>query len=228
VPPAIEQSVFLKDYCEPDYWVKKVDLSFLLAPTETVIVSKLAIERNKTSVTDEPLILDGDDLQLVSVSVNGKALGDDDYTVTPQFLKINNVPGEKKFHVSIETRINPEANTKLMGLYRSNRIYCTQCEADGFRRITYFPDRPDVLAVYTVRIEADKADCPVILCNGNPVKKGRLANGRHFAVWHDPHPKPSYLFGLVAGDLGSINSHWLLTLSTFPKLFHLFHCERIA
>jgi len=204
VPPAIEQSVFLKDYCEPDYWVKKVDLSFLLAPTETVIVSKLAIERNKTSVTDEPLILDGDDLQLVSVSVNGKALGDDDYTVTPQFLKINNVPGEKKFHVSIETRINPEANTKLMGLYRSNRIYCTQCEADGFRRITYFPDRPDVLAVYTVRIEADKADCPVILCNGNPVKKGRLANGRHFAVWHDPHPKPSYLFGLVAGDLGSI------------------------
>ena len=106
--------------------------------------------------------------------------------------------------LSIETLLNPSANTKLMGLYRSSGVYCTQCEAEGFRRITYFLDRPDVMAVYTTRIEADEAEAPVLLGNGNPVERGKLPDGRHFAVWHDPHPKPCYLFALVGGRLGQI------------------------
>ena len=109
---------------------------------------------------------------------------------------------EGSFTLEIKTRVNPTANTQLSGLYRSGSAYCTQCEAEGFRRITYFLDRPDVLSVYTTRIEADKVEAPILLSNGNPAETGDLPGGRHYAVWHDPFPKPSYLFALVGGDLG--------------------------
>ncbi len=132
-------------------------------------------------------------------------LSGDDFHETQTELTIKKLPKSAKFELEIETEIDPTANTKLMGLYRSGGNYCTQCEAEGFRRITYFLDRPDVLAVYTTRLEAHKSENPVLLGNGNPVKKGSAGKGRHYAIWHDPHPKPSYLFALVGGDLGSIH-----------------------
>ena len=198
------QTIYLKNYREPVYWIREVDLKFCLEPEETLVHSKLLIERNKTTTAGTKFELVGDELELIAVSINGEELDAKDYSVTSQLLTLKNLPEAKKFTVEISTKINPTANTKLMGLYRSGGNYCTQCEAEGFRRITYFLDRPDVLAVYTTRIEADKSENPVLLGNGNPTKKGKLAKGRHFAVWHDPHPKPSYLFALVAGDLGLV------------------------
>jgi aminopeptidase N len=135
----------------------------------------------------------------------------ENYVATPDSLTIPQVPNAP-FTLEIETLVDPTANTQLSGLYRSSGTYCTQCEAEGFRRITYFPDRPDVMAVYTTRIEADKAQAPVLLSNGNLVESGDLAGGRHFAVWHDPHPKPSYLFALVGGNLSAVEDHFV-TLS---------------
>ncbi len=199
------QAIYLKNYQVPDYRVLTVDLDIHLDPEETKISSKLVLERNRKSAANKPVILDGDELELVSVSVNGKPLTKADYKLDDTQLVLSKIPKKRRFQVEVETRINPTANTKLMGLYRSNGNYCTQCEAEGFRRITYFPDRPDILAVYTTRIEANKADAPVLLGNGNPVGKGSAGKDRHYAIWHDPHPKPSYLFAMVAGDLGSIH-----------------------
>ncbi|MEO0910315.1 MAG: M1 family aminopeptidase, partial [Pseudomonadota bacterium] len=199
------QVIHLKNYTKPDYQVLTVDLDVKLDPEETLVKSKLVVQRQKGIENDCPVKLDGDELTLRSVSVEGKALTKADYKETPTALVIRKVPKKKTFEIEIETVINPSTNTKLMGLYRSSGNYCTQCEAEGFRRITFFPDRPDILSVYTTRIEADKADAPILLGNGNPVKKGSAGKGRHYAIWHDPHPKPSYLFALVGGDLGSIH-----------------------
>lgn len=143
-------------------------------------------------------------MRLISVSLDGQALGPDAYATSDTKLTLRDVTAEPHLLV-IETECDPQANTSLTGLYRSNGIYCTQCEAEGFRRITYFPDRPDVLAVYAVRLEADKAECPILLANGNQVSQGDLPDGRHFAEWHDPHPKPAYLFAMVAGDLDCVS-----------------------
>jgi len=199
------QAIHLKDYKAPDYRIETVDLDINLKPEATRVKSKLVILRQKGVKPDAPLRLDGDELNLVSVKINAKPLAQKDYNEKPDELIIRKLPRARKFELEIETEINPTANTKLMGLYRSSGNYCTQCEAEGFRRITYFIDRPDVLAVYTTRIEADKKEAPVLLGNGNPVKKGSAGKGRHYAIWHDPHPKPSYLFAVVAGDLGSIH-----------------------
>ena len=139
-------------------------------------------------------------------SSTASALPADSYVATPDQLTIAQPPHEP-FTLEIETLVDPSANTQLSGLYRSSGTYCTQCEAEGFRRITYFPDRPDVMAVYTTRIEADKAEAPVLLANGNLRESGDLPGGRHFAVWHDPYPKPAYLFALVGGDLGVRRGH---------------------
>ena len=150
--------------------------------------------------------LDGEHLQLEAISLNGRALGKKDYKLTDNSLTLTKTP-TKAFTLEITTIVNPEANKALQGIYRSNGVYCSQCEAQGFRRITYFLDRPDVLATYTVRIDADPAAAPILLSNGNPVERGMLDGGkRHYAVWHDPHPKPSYLFALVGGDLAPISS----------------------
>jgi aminopeptidase N len=199
-PPRIH----LKDYRPPDYLVDNVDLDVRLDPERTEVRSVLRIRPNPDGVRHAPLVLDGEDLELISIAMDGIVLTEKAYTLGNGRLTLAAVPAHD-FTVVITTLCNPVANTQLSGLYLTNGVYCTQCEAEGFRRITYFPDRPDVLSVYTVRIEADKANCPVLLSNGNPADAGDIAKtGRHFAIWHDPHPKPSYLFALVGGVLGQV------------------------
>src|SRR5262249_9120258 len=146
---------------------------------------------------------DGEMLALVRVSTDGVELSPSRYVVTEKDLTLKEAPAQP-FTLEIETICNPEANKALSGLYRSQNVYCTQCEAEGFRRITYYLDRPDVLSKFRVRIETNKKEAPVLLSNGNLIEAGELKGGRHFAVWEDPFPKPSYLFALVAGNLALV------------------------
>ncbi len=198
----IAQPIHLKDYRPPAWLVETVTLDVSLHPTRTKIRATLAFKPNPQSGA-APLVLDGDDLTLTSLKLDGTALPSESYVATSDSLLIAQPPNGP-FTLEIETLVDPSANTHLSGLYRSSGTYCTQCEAEGFRRITYFPDRPDVMAVYTTRIEAEKTEAPVLLANGNLTERGDLAGGRHFAVWRDPHPKPSYLFALVGGNLGCV------------------------
>ncbi|MEZ5915178.1 MAG: M1 family aminopeptidase [Parvularculaceae bacterium] len=197
----IEQprTVYLKDYAPPAYLIDAIDLSFSLDPARTIVKSRLTVRRNVGAPADAPLVLNGEQIELIRVALDGEDLAPPAYALSGASLVVFNPPGA--FTLEIENACSPAANTALSGLYLSNGMFCTQCEAEGFRRITYFIDRPDCLSRYTVRIEADKAACPVLLSNGNRLAGGDLANGRHFAQWADPHPKPSYLFALVAGDL---------------------------
>jgi aminopeptidase N len=196
--------VRLSDYRSPDWLVKTVELDVSLDPAHTVVKAKLTLEPNPQAGAPAPLVLDGDELQLRSIKVDGETLAPDAYVTSPDGLTIPQPPN-RAFVLETETVIDPTANTKLMGLYRAGSTYTTQCEAEGFRRITYFPDRPDVMAVYTTRIEAEKADAPVLLANGNLVGSGDVeGTTRHFAVWRDPFPKPSYLFAMVGGTLGAV------------------------
>ncbi|MGI9394869.1 MAG: aminopeptidase N, partial [Boseongicola sp.] len=191
----------LKDYTPPAYLIDAVDLDVALDATNTIVKTRLMVRRPSYTKAGTALILDGNELTLISLAVNGEQLSTADYQTDEDSLTIQTPPMSRTFVVDIETSVAPENNTKLMGLYRSNGVFCTQCEAEGFRRITYFPDRPDVLSVYTVRLEADRENCPRLLSNGNPVESGDLDGNRHFATWHDPYPKPCYLFALVGGDL---------------------------
>ena len=202
----IAQPIRLKDYRPPDWLVETVSLDFSLHPTATRVRATLVLKPSPKA-TSAPLILEGDGLSLVSLKLNGTELPPESYVVTTDRLTVPQPPNTT-FALEIETVIDPPANTQLSGLYRSNSSYCTQCEAEGFRRITYFPDRPDVMAVYTTRIEADKREAPVLLSNGNLEQRGELPNGRHYVVWHDPHPKPSYLFALVGGDLACVEDQF--------------------
>ncbi|MPZ54988.1 MAG: aminopeptidase N [Rhizobiales bacterium] len=192
--------VRLQDYRPPDWLVETVHLDVTLHPAETKVRARLRLKPNPAAEAPAPLVLDGDGLTLTGLALDGAPLPADRFVATPDRLTIAQPPAGP-FELEIETAIDPSANTALMGLYRSGKTYCTQCEAEGFRRITYFPDRPDVMAVYTTRIEAEMADAPVLLANGNRIDAGELPGGRHFAVWHDPFPKPSYLFALVGGHL---------------------------
>ncbi len=206
---AAPRPIQLVDYKPSTYLIDKVDLDVVLDATATRVTSKLKIRRNP-EVTSKAIALklDGENLLLKSLSLNGKTLEKNEYRVTKSFLTIAKPP-QQPFTLTIETEINPDANKALQGLYRSRGLYCTQCEAEGFRRITYFLDRPDILAVYKVRIEADANEAPVLLSNGNLLERGTLAGGkRHYAVWHDPHPKPCYLFAFVGGNLSSIASNF--------------------
>lgn len=198
------QVIRLADYHPTDFVLERVDLTFELDPTETKVEARLIFHRREGANPQAPLVLDGDELVLSSLLFDQIEIEPERYTATPDSLIIRDLPAAEPFEITITTLINPEANTQLMGLYRSNGIYCTQCEAEGFRRITYFPDRPDVLAVYTVNIIADKAANPLLLSNGNFLGGAGYGEGKHFAAWFDPHPKPSYLFALVAGDLGVV------------------------
>jgi aminopeptidase N len=194
----------LEDYRPSDFLIDRVELDVRLDPKATRVTATLALRPNPAGLADAPLVLDGDELTLRALALDGWALPAGSYEATPQSLTVPEPP-RRPFTLSIETEIDPTANTKLMGLYRSSGNYCTQCEAEGFRRITYFLDRPDVLAVYTTRIEADRDEAPVLLGNGNPVENGTVeGTNRHYAVWHDPHPKPSYLFALVGGRLTKV------------------------
>ncbi|HEY0440807.1 MAG TPA: M1 family aminopeptidase, partial [Xanthobacteraceae bacterium] len=200
--------VRLEDYRPPDWLVDTVELDVKLHATATRVRATLQLRPNPQAGAPAPVVLDGDELRLLSVKLNGTLMPLDHFVATPDRLTIPQPPAGP-FSLEIETELDPSTNTKLMGLYRSNATYCTQCEPEGFRRITYFPDRPDVMAVYTTRIEAEKAEVPVLLANGNLVDSGDLSEGRHFAVWHDPFPKPSYLFALVGGDLACVEDHFV-------------------
>ena len=197
------QVFHLKDYTPTDFEVERIDLTFELDPTATKVIARSIVKRRAGAALDAPLVFDGDELKLDALLVDSVEVAKADYDVAPEKLVIRNLPASDPFEVTVETTISPDTNTKLMGLYRSKGVYCTQCEAEGFRRITYFYDRPDVLTVYTVTIVAPK-DVPLLLSNGNPLGGGAYDEGRHFAVWFDPHPKPAYLFALVAGDLGVV------------------------
>src|SRR6266851_242549 len=198
--------VRLEDYRPPDWLVETVELEVSLHPTATRVRATLMLKPNGAAAA--PLILDGEELTLTGLTLDGAPLPPEQYVVTADRLTIAQPP-QRPFRLTIETTVDPSANTELSGLYRSGAIYCTQCEAEGFRRITYFPDRPDVMAVYTTRIEAEKAEAPVLLANGNRIAAGEIAgSGRHFAVWHDPFPKPSYLFALVGGPLACVEDRF--------------------
>ncbi|GAW68043.1 aminopeptidase N [Geoanaerobacter pelophilus] len=197
------QTVYQKDYVAPDYLVETVELSFDLDPDLTRVVSRLKIRSDHDRAGGvRPLVLDGEELTLVSLKLDGIELEPSRYQAGEGALTVNDPP--ESFVLEVTTEISPKANTALSGLYASGPMLCTQCEAEGFRRITYFTDRPDVMAVYTVTLRADKSSCPVLLANGNLVEKGDLTDGRHFATWHDPFKKPSYLFAVVAGDLAHL------------------------
>jgi len=188
------------EYAQPAYWIRTVDLTFDLDPAKTVVGSKMRVERN-AAVAHGPLALHGEELNVLRVLINGVSVS---FRAEGHLLIIDNAP-DADFDLEIRNTCCPDKNTALSGLYTSGGSFFTQCEAEGFRRITYFLDRPDVMAVYTVTLRADKAKYPVLLSNGNLIEEGSLDNGphgpRHYAKWHDPFPKPSYLFALVAGDL---------------------------
>ena len=204
--PDTPRPILLKDYRPSSHLIDTVNLNVALHPTRTRVRSRLKMRANPSVAKPGALRLDGELLELGSIRVNGSELERGEYQTTDKDLTIG-APPKGEFTLEITTYCNPEANKALTGLYLSKGIYCTQCEAEGFRRIAYFIDRPDVLAAYTVRIEADRNEAPVLLSNGNPVERGTLDGGkRHYAVWRDPHPKPSYLFALVGGNLASFAS----------------------
>lgn len=189
------KTVFLKDYTPPPFKVAHVDMAFEIFEGKTIVTTTTQYTKNNKD--EAPLFLDGENLILISCKLDGKE-------IKPEILE-NGIsiacPGKDIFSLEIVTEICPEKNTSLEGLYHSGSTYCTQCEAQGFRKITYYQDRPDVMATFKVTVEADQKTCPVLLSNGNLINEGEAKNGRHFTVWEDPTPKPCYLFALVAGDL---------------------------
>lgn len=203
------QTIYLKDYTVPDYLIETVELNFILDQEKTRVVSKLTLLRNPQSQSkNKTLVLQGEDLVLVSVAIDGRALNESQYQRNNTELSIDDVPQTQAFIVAIENNINPEANTALEGLYLSSTMLCTQCEAEGFRKITYFLDRPDVMSRFKTTLVGDKDKYPVLLSNGNKVAEGELTNNRHWVTWEDPFKKPCYLFALVAGQLECIEDSY--------------------
>ena len=191
-------AIHRQDYAPPAYLVDTIDIGFDLDPSDTRVAARSVLRRNPESRSTE-LVLHGEEVELIALRMNGKTLTQRQYRREPGRLVIPNAPA--KVTLEIETLIHPDENTSLMGLYVSNGSFFTQCEAEGFRKITYFPDRPDVMAKYRVMLRADKERFPVLLSNGNLVEQGDIGDGRHYALWEDPFRKPSYLFALVAGKL---------------------------
>ena len=205
---ASPRTVYLQDYQPPAWLIDTVDLVFRLHETGTRVVSRLTLERNPAfdGQADE-LRLDGEGLTPLWLRLDGNELHGDAYRIDEQGLTLFHPPAH--FVLESEVELSPETNTALEGLYRSGNMFCTQCEAEGFRRITWYQDRPDVMARFKVRLEAHRERYPVLLSNGNPIGAGELPDGRHYAEWEDPYPKPSYLFALVAGDLKHIEEHFV-------------------
>ncbi len=203
-PPQNEpRTIRLADYTPPPYRIESVDLVFDLDPKATRVRASLKVAAAHDRAKGvKPLELDGEHMKLISITLDGKPLAAGAYELSEHGLTIAAPPAS--FVLETEVEINPEANKALEGLYVSRGVFCTQCEAEGFRRITFYLDRPDAMSTFRTTIRAPKAACPVLLSNGNPTSSGGLPDGRHFAVWDDPHPKPSYLFALVAGDLAHI------------------------
>lgn len=200
--------IYLKDYQVPAFLIDQTDLRFELEATKTLVKARLTIRKNPESHAQQrSLVLDGDPaLVLHRVAINDQVLSDKEFIRTSEGLTVQDVPDS--FILETVTEINPDANTALEGLYLSDGFYCTQCEAEGFRRITFYIDRPDVMSVFTTTIEADKETCPVLLSNGNSIDSGDSENGRHWVTWEDPFRKPAYLFALVAGDLSHVEDSY--------------------
>jgi aminopeptidase N len=198
-----EHTIYLKDYAPSPYRIIAVDLDFRIGPETTRVTAQLTVEPREGTAPGTPLVLDGDELSLGSIAIDGFPLALAAYAADATSLTIIEPP-LRRFVLETEVILRPEGNTRLMGLYRSGGTWCTQCEPEGFRRITYYLDRPDNLAVFKVRMTAPRDLAPVLLANGNRIDMGDAGDGQHYAVWEDPFPKPAYLFALVAGDLGSI------------------------
>ncbi|MDZ7853636.1 MAG: aminopeptidase N [Halomonas sp.] len=196
------QPTYLSDYRPPAYRVIRTELTFDLDPNATRVKACLHIERHPEREAGAPLELDGEQLALKAIAIDGQPLEPDEYEVGEANLVVHRVP--EAFQLDTEVEVAPDGNTALSGLYRSSGMFCTQCEAEGFRRITFYPDRPDVMATFSTTVIGSAEQEPVLLSNGNPVERGELPGGRHFVTWEDPHPKPSYLFALVAGDLKKV------------------------
>lgn len=199
---ASPKAIYLKDYQQPNYWIQNTELSFDLREDYTEVTARYELLRNADVPVSGEQALHGQELELVSVTLNGSQLDASQYDVDDESLTLKNL--EEKNSIEIVTRILPHKNTSLEGLYKSRTMYCTQCEAEGFRKITYYLDRPDVMSDFTTRIEADASQFPILLSNGNKIDSGEVEGGRHFATWHDPFKKPCYLFALVAGDLSCV------------------------
>ncbi|MDH3856834.1 MAG: aminopeptidase N, partial [Gammaproteobacteria bacterium] len=218
---------YLKDYQPPAYEITKTELVFHLEARRARVISRLQMRRTATGKGNE-LVLDGVELTLIELRVDGKLLQPDDYKLGSETLTVKSVPGH--FEFSCEVEIDAAENTRLEGLYLSNGNFCTQCEAEGFRYITYYLDRPDVMSVFSTEIHADKSTYPVLLSNGNRVDGGQT-DDRHWVSWHDPYPKPSYLFALVAGDLACIEdrfttrSGWEVQLQIFTEHHNRDKCD---
>ncbi|MCL7420030.1 MAG: aminopeptidase N [Methylobacter sp.] len=227
------QTVYLKDYTAPEYLIDSVELNFTLDDENTQVISRLTMRRNPASRSaGKSLTLAGENLKLLRVNLNdGDDLTTADYQQTADELTINEVPQDKSFVLTIENQINPKANTALEGLYLSNGMLCTQCEAEGFRKITYYLDRPDVMARFTTTIIADKSRYPVLLSNGNKVGHGELSENRHWVTWEDPFAKPCYLFALVAGQLHCVEGRFTtqsgrdISLQVFVEPHDLDKCD---
>ncbi|MEX0961005.1 MAG: aminopeptidase N [Burkholderiales bacterium] len=223
------RTIYLKDYTPPAFLIRSIDLDVDLRDDHARVRASLAIERNPDAIErSAPLVLDGEALELESVSLDGRTLASDEYALTEDRLTLKQVPDA--FTLVTDVRIHPQQNTQLMGLYASKDGYFTQCEAQGFRRITFFTDRPDVMARYSTTIHADKGRFPVLLSNGNPVASGSEDGGRHWVKWEDPFPKPSYLFAMVAAKLERLDESFTtrsgrtVTLSIFVEPGKLDQC----
>jgi aminopeptidase N len=222
------KAINLRDYQVPDFLIEKVDLVFDLRDEVTTVTSTLSLYRNPEANNQKPLVLDGQELVLKSLSVNGERLTEDKYLVGDESLTV--VVPDKCTLICV-TEIKPQENTSLEGLYKSSKMYCTQCEAEGFRKITYFLDRPDVMTSFTTKIIADKKAYPVLLSNGNLIAEGEVDEGRHWAQWEDPFKKPAYLFALVAGDLEYIEDKFTtasdreVTLRIFVEAKDIDKCD---
>lgn len=195
---------YLKNYQAPPFLINTTHLTFKLDPDHTEVTAELTLSANPSQPASQALFLHGEGLALQSISINGQALAASEYSVCEQGLTLHNVPAS--FTLTTVTQIAPASNTSLEGLYKSRAMYCTQCEAEGFRKITYYLDRPDVLSEFTTTIIASAAQYPVLLSNGNLIESKTLSGGLHSATWHDPFKKPAYLFALVAGDLAVVDS----------------------
>ena len=216
------KSIYLKDYKKPAYYIPRIDLCFDIDDAETKVTSVMQIKRNLDLDTKEALKLNGVELKLISIKIDNKLLTGSEFKVSNEFLTISNVPDE--FILTIENSINPAENKSLEGLYKSGTLFCTQNEPEGFRKITYFIDRPDVMSKYTTKIIANKSKYPVLLSNGNPLESGELEKDKHWIKWEDPFLKPSYLFALVAGDLGMIQDEYITI--TGRKIDLRLYCDK--
>ena len=220
-------TIYRKEYSAPVFSITDADLTFAIYDGFTLVSSILHLQRQRED--EAPWVLDGEDLEIEQIEIDGTPLQQHEYSYDGRQLTLPQIG--RSCQLLTRVRIYPEANTALEGLYRSRTIYCTQCEAEGFRKITFFLDRPDVLAIFKVTVEADKASCPILLSNGNAVAQEDLTEGRHRSVWHDPWPKPCYLFALVAGDLESVSESFTtasgreVALNVFVEAKDVNYCD---